>query len=207
MCTDPEDLRRAALDSLADFGDLRALRILEIAGIHVESDVVEWEGSEGPVRGHRVSLDVDGAGLAELRGVPALLDAVTAALALALARQPGHVLVDVNARWALRDACAPPGYRTNDRPSAVRLLASTEVAEHVREAALAFLHASGGAEGVALLRAARLTVKRGPNGESMVIVEPPSGDAAARHQVEQALAALLDQPGGAPGRVLFRRHS
>jgi hypothetical protein len=135
---DPDSLRRAAIEALGPFGDARAVRLLELARIALEADAAEWEGSDGTVHAHRIRLGVDGAGLAHIRLVPAIADAVTAALSAAL--PPGHALLDLSVRWGVRTATPGASYRI--APGAAPA-ASPADAEHVKEALLAYLEAAG----------------------------------------------------------------
>jgi hypothetical protein len=78
--------------------------------------VARWEGSEGTVEAHRVTLSVDAGTLGLLRAAPALIDALCAALAAAIARRPGEALLELSLRWAPGVCAATAAYR--DAPPA-----------------------------------------------------------------------------------------
>lgn len=115
----PEELRRAALDTLGPYADERARQALLSAVIRVDEAVTSWESSAGPVQGHHVTLAVDATTLARLRTTPALVDALHAALATAMARAPasgiGDALAALDLRWA-RDAALASTHGYRDRP-------------------------------------------------------------------------------------------
>lgn len=87
-----ELLRRRALEALGALGHPLALAALEEGALAIEPDVLQWEGSHGPVRGHRVILQVPDARAAES---PAARDALVAAVAAAVALEPGNALADL----------------------------------------------------------------------------------------------------------------
>jgi hypothetical protein len=115
----PEELRRAAMDTLGPYADERAREALLSAVIRVDEAVTSWESSEGHVQGHRVTLAVDATTLARLRSSPALVDALHAALATAVARAipsgKGDALAALDIRWA-RDAALASTHGYRDRP-------------------------------------------------------------------------------------------
>ena len=111
----PEALRHAALDALGPYADARAREALQASVLSVEPAGAGWEASAGHVDGQRVTLAVDAATLGRLRAVPALEDALHAALAAAVARHPGQTLASLALRWAREGTLArADGYR--DRP-------------------------------------------------------------------------------------------
>lgn len=111
----PETLRHAALEALGPYSDERAREALQASLLHVEPVGAGWESSAGHVDGQRVTLAVDAATLGRLRAVPALEDALHAALAAAVARHPGQTLTSLALRWAREGTLArADGYR--DRP-------------------------------------------------------------------------------------------
>jgi len=90
-----EALRRRAVDRLGSLGDELAREILEAAVLEIEHDASRWEGSAGPMRGHRVTLHVEASLEARLRDAHAARDALASAVAQALAERPGEVAFDV----------------------------------------------------------------------------------------------------------------
>ena len=115
----PEELRRAALDTLGPYADERARQALLSAVIRVDEARTSWESSAGHVQGHHVTLAVDATTLARLRTTPALVDALHAALATAMAKAPasgsGDALAALDLRWA-RDAALASTHGYRDRP-------------------------------------------------------------------------------------------
>jgi hypothetical protein len=190
---DAERVRRAAADALEPFGDERALHLLASADIAIEEEGMEWEGSVGAMRAHRVLLGVDGAALAHALTVPAVRDALESALAGALAAEPGHALSEVRAYWGLR----PPASVTYR--AAQRRPASVDDPEHVREAACAYLEAVGNAAAAALLETLPLTVSRTPRA---VVLRGLAAD-ERRRAIDVALRAVLLRPDGEAARVVW----
>ena len=99
--------------------------------------VSTWEGSEGRVEAHRVTLALDARTLGRVRASHALVDALDAALAKAVAQRRGEALVGVELRWARGGSRAVArGYR--DGPP---------VGEGtLREALVAYLEGAGQAD-------------------------------------------------------------
>ena len=150
-----EGLRQAALDALGPYADARARAALQDAHVRVDAAVTAWESSGGRVQGHRVTLAVDAATLARLRVVPALEDALHAALAAAVSAQPGHALAALALVWAREGPRATQdGYR--DRPPAPP--------QTLEEALASYLDARGEAEVARLVVDARLDVRPGGGG-------------------------------------------
>ena len=89
-----KSLQLAALDALGDCADPRARRILAHCELRFEADAAGWQASTGPMRGHRVILLLDAGPFAEAHRAPALVDAVCAAIAVAVSAAPGHALSD-----------------------------------------------------------------------------------------------------------------
>jgi hypothetical protein len=111
-----EELRRSALERLGSEADPRVVDLLSHAGISVAWAVARWDSSAGPVDGHRVSLALDASQLGGLRATPAAHDAMCAALASAIAMQPGESLLDVTTRWAPDAHAVAAGYRDAPPP-------------------------------------------------------------------------------------------
>jgi hypothetical protein len=188
---DVERTRREALAALGPHGDPRARQALERACIEVELDVATWEATAGTVRGHRVTLGVDAAILAEARRAPAVRDALHAAVASSVARQRGEALVDLRMRWDGRsDARAVAGHPY--RGGAPVPVAPVTPAEGLA----AFLEAAGHALLAAAAGRSAITVTRTREPARVAVtVRSAAGDAealaAGRAAVEEALTALL----------------
>src|SRR5579883_1696847 len=94
----PEELRRGALEALGEHADERARDALRRADVTVSDRTVVPSGGHA---GRRVTLAVDAATLGGLRAAPALVDAITAAAAIAVAgHSTGESLLDLELRWA-----------------------------------------------------------------------------------------------------------
>jgi hypothetical protein len=89
-----EALRRAALAALGPFGDERARDLLARGALEVTGAVAQWQASDGPVEGLRVTLAVDAEAVEQIRAAPALRDAICAALAAAVASRRGESLFE-----------------------------------------------------------------------------------------------------------------
>jgi hypothetical protein len=87
-----EGLRREALARLGPSEPELAREALEAGTLAVEPDVIAWEGSLGPVRAHRVTLLVAVELSAALEEHPSSVDALTRAIAAAVAATPGVAL-------------------------------------------------------------------------------------------------------------------
>jgi hypothetical protein len=105
-----EALRRAGLDALGAMGDELARDALMHGSIEVAPAVAHWESSAGRVVGHRVTLGLDEARLARIRLDPAIYDAICAALAAAVATQPGESLFELQLGPAA-EGLTPTPYR------------------------------------------------------------------------------------------------
>jgi hypothetical protein len=106
-----EELRRAAVEALGPHADERAVDVLAHATVTVTYEVARWEGSAGPVQGHRVTMALDATRLGMLRATPAVLDALHAALAASVASRPGEALVDTRLRWSRLAEVTHAAYR------------------------------------------------------------------------------------------------
>jgi hypothetical protein len=175
-----EELRRRALALLADQGDRRAIDLLSRADLSVAWAAARWGSSHGPVDGHAVTLVVDAFRLGQLRANPALYDAICAALASAIATQPGESLLALTVRWS-PDAPHAEAAAYRDAPPPRVTLA---------EALGAYLEGSGS---IALAGAVRgTTVERA--GVTDVVVRDLSDDAAASlPELTRAARDLLDE--------------
>lgn len=128
---DPEELRAGALALLTSG---RAQAALELATLRLQPGALSWEGSLGEVRGHRLTLGLDGASLGELDEYPSALDELEVALARVLGRHPGHSLAALETRWELEPAPEVRSYRTPERRPARR-----DDPEALRRALVAYL--------------------------------------------------------------------
>jgi hypothetical protein len=200
MSLDAESLRRQALHALSPFGDERAAAVLERASLELEEAVAEWQGSEGARSGHRIVLVVDGEDLARLEWFPAVWDAVTAALASAVAEQRGETLLDIRARWGARRALAD--YRSSATRHAV-----VDDLHHVLEAAVDYLEVIEALDAASVLRSAVLSLRQAPTGPPLVVIEPSSPPASLgreeRRAIEHALEAILRRSDGTTRRLVW----
>lgn len=91
-----EELRVLALDALGEHGDERAREVLRTADLRVH-----WQtGMTAGFHSREAVLGLDAETLGLLRAVPALVDALHAALAVAMAkREPREKLVNLAFRW------------------------------------------------------------------------------------------------------------
>ena len=85
-------LRRRARDALGALGDETARAVLACGSVAVEHDAMEWDGSAGHVRAHRVVVTVEAELHARFEASHAARDALTAALASAMAERPGETV-------------------------------------------------------------------------------------------------------------------
>ena len=93
----PDDrLRLRALEALGAFGDDVARDVLSSGAVAVEHDAMEWDGSSGHVRAHRVVVVVEAELHARFRASHAANDALAAALSSAMAERPGEVVGHVD---------------------------------------------------------------------------------------------------------------
>lgn len=86
-------LQRLALDRLGEFAPPLAREALECGALEVRPDVLEWTGTLGTVRGHHVVLWLREELQTRVLELPAVVDALTAAVATAVANAPGNALV------------------------------------------------------------------------------------------------------------------
>jgi hypothetical protein len=129
----PEQLRQAALDALGELADERARDILRRASLQIASS--RRFGYYTPVfDAFRVTLGVDASTLGLLTAAPALVDAVNAALAVAVATGHDQKLVDLAFRWS-------PAARPH--PTAYRDAAPEDQETTLHEGLVAYLEAAG----------------------------------------------------------------
>ena len=105
---DVDALRSSALDALGAWTDPAARQALLSGELTLEADVTGWEASAGRVRGHRVTLLLDADRFADVHHAPALMDALCAAVAIAVSGTPGHALAD----FVVRSSNAEPERRS-----------------------------------------------------------------------------------------------
>jgi hypothetical protein len=172
-------LRRSALERLGSEADPQVVDLLLRAGLSVAWSVARWDSSAGPVDGHRVCLALDASQLGWLRSHPAAYDSICAALASAIATQPGESLLDVTTRWAPGAHAAAAGYR--DAPPAPVTL---------KEALVAYLESSGSTLFAAALQDAQ--VERAGVTDLVVRGLPDTGSAALS-ELAHAVRDLLGE--------------
>ena len=90
-----DPLRRAALERLGPLASPVARDALERGVLEVEPDVLAWEGSLGAIHGHRVFVGVDAELFHLISAAPAVVDALTAAVAAAIAERGGSALAEL----------------------------------------------------------------------------------------------------------------
>lgn len=172
------ELRRLALDALGEHADERAREALAHAVVNVVSGAARWEGSSGPVEAHRVTIGLDARRLGALRVVPALADAMCAAVANAIATRPREALLDVDLRWNAGVAPAEPdGYRG----------AAPHPAPTLRDALVDYLDASGEPD----LAQAVDAVEPAASGRDVGVRMKRPDDARARGVITRAVRDLL----------------
>lgn len=105
-------LRHRGLAELGGLAPPLALEALGSAVLEIEPDVLAWEGTLGTRRAHRVLLVVEPDLADALRGAPSAVDALTRALAAALA-DGGEALaaLDIEARVGARAVAKTSPYR------------------------------------------------------------------------------------------------
>jgi hypothetical protein len=91
-------LRRAALEKLGPLGPPLAAEALEHGVLEIEVDVLRWEGSLGQVHGHLVVLSLDADLFHRVSATPAVVDALTAAVAAAVSAIAGNSLAELKIR-------------------------------------------------------------------------------------------------------------
>jgi hypothetical protein len=182
------ELRRRALDVLGDHADERAREALAHAAVTVAETTAHWEGSAGPVEARRVTLALDARRLGELRGAPALTDALCSAIATVIATRPHEALLDVVLRWEPAASATASGYRSSPaRPEPT-----------LRDALEEYLEGSGEP---ALAKAIDAAEERAGRQEVVVRVRHAFGDGRSRAILTRAVRDLL---GDGTARVRVR---
>ncbi len=102
-----EGLRLLALQALGAMAPSMARAALEGGATEVEPDVLAWHGSLGMVHGHLVVLWLDAETCALVNGSPSTVDALTAAVASAVARISGNALAELKILARTAGAPAP----------------------------------------------------------------------------------------------------
>ena len=90
-----EGLRLLALGQLGSLSSPLAREALECGVVEVEPDVLAWTGSRGMVHGHLVVLWLDPELAGRVNEAPSAVDALTAAVASAVARVSGNALAEL----------------------------------------------------------------------------------------------------------------
>jgi hypothetical protein len=174
-----DELRRAALGALGAHADERAHDALVHGSLTIATAAARWEASAGAVEAHRVTLALDAGRLGGLRGAPAVIDAVCAAVATAIAARPGEVLHEIELRWEPGVRAAPAGYRDAPPPSPVDVL---------RDAVVAYLDACGEVDLARVVASAQITANAADPSDVSIHLAPVERDALRSHP--HALGAL-----------------
>jgi hypothetical protein len=103
-----ERLRAIALERLGAHAPELAREALETARMHVIEGVLGWQGSFGDVRAHRVVLELDPALADRVRASPFAVDALTAAVAGAIAGNAREALAELVVASGTIDATSSP---------------------------------------------------------------------------------------------------
>ncbi len=176
------ELRRLALDALGEHADERARDAHVHARVTVAEATTHWEGSAGPVEARHVTIALDARRLGELRGAPALTDALCSAIATAIATRPGEALLDVALRWEPGAHATGSGYRSSPPGTEPTL----------RDALEQYLEGAG--EPV-LARAVGADEHAAGGREVVVRVQRPLAGARSRAILTRAVRDLLGDPG------------
>jgi hypothetical protein len=172
-----EALRRAALEALGPHADERAIDALRHSAFTVTTGAARWNASAGPIEAHVVTLALDAKRLGRLRAVPAIADALCAAVASAIAAQPGETLLELALRWAPGAAAARVGYRDAPAPPV-----------SLRDALAEYLDGAGEPSVAPMIASAVLTASRPADGELALHIDRVSWDALRTNP--HALATL-----------------
>jgi hypothetical protein len=97
-CGEDDGLRLLALERLGSLAPALAREAVERATVEVETDVLEWQGSLGAVRGHLVVLWLEPELFIRVSAAPSAVDAITAAVAFAVSRVSGNALAELKIR-------------------------------------------------------------------------------------------------------------
>ncbi len=90
-----EGLRLLALGRLGALSSPLAREALESGVVEVEPDVLAWSGSMGMIHGHLVVLWLDPELAHRVNEAPSAVDALTAAVASAVAKVSGNALAEL----------------------------------------------------------------------------------------------------------------
>jgi hypothetical protein len=104
-------LRLLALERLGPLAHPFAREALERGTLEVEPDILAWQGSLGEIHGHLVVLWLDQDLFIRVSAFPAVVDALTTAVAAAVARTPGNSLAELRIRLR-KNAPSHSPYRT-----------------------------------------------------------------------------------------------
>lgn len=106
-----EHLRVRALEALGPLGEPLAREALERGEVAVEHDVLDWEGTQGTMHGHRIIVRLDADAHARVVRSHAAMDGLSAALAAAMAERGGHAVADVRIEVGVPSAPPSSPYR------------------------------------------------------------------------------------------------
>lgn len=90
-----EGLRLLGITKLSELAPALAREALDSGVIEVEANVLAWNGSYGMVHGHLVVLWLDPDTARRVNETPSVVDALTAAMASAVALVSGHALAEL----------------------------------------------------------------------------------------------------------------
>ena len=191
---------------LGHHGDARARDVLASAQISIDYDAREWEGTAGRIHGHRVTVGVDSAALATMDSVPAVRDAVCAAVAAAIAMHPGDAMADLHAFWAVQHRDPGAAYR-----GAVAHESSRDDPDALRAALEIYLRTAGEIVLATSIHRARFEVKAVRAGGHHVTVRMAmsehrtvTADAHQTDALQRAIAAIMAGPEGSQTKVTLR---
>jgi hypothetical protein len=173
-----EELRRAAQEALGAHADERAIDALRHCAVSVTPGAARWNASAGPIEAHVVTLALDARRLGRLRAVPAIVDALCAAVAGAIGMRAGETLLELVLRWDSRAGVVQVGYRDAPVPPV-----------SLGDALVAYLEGTGEASVGALVANATWQVDRPRNDGAPVIHLDPTRWKVLRANAH-ALAAL-----------------
>ncbi len=90
-----EGLRLLAIGKLSEFSPALAREALECGEVEVEPNVLAWNGTMGMVHGHLIVLWLDPDTCGRVNETPSVVDALTAAMASAVAQVSGQALAEL----------------------------------------------------------------------------------------------------------------
>ena len=108
---DLQALRQRAIERLGALGPPLAYEALDSGELEVEHDVLAWTGTMGTVHGHRVVLWLTPGLCAEVNAASWVVDALTAAIASAVAEVPGNALAELEVGARTMSAARVSPYR------------------------------------------------------------------------------------------------